>query len=107
MSVEKLRLMCLVWPNKPDHVVEVELDNNRTVAILKDMIKDKHAHSLADVDSHDFVLWKSSSLPGDDNLEQTLKSFQLDGSGLPRPPPTNFSIFRRSRLIQGTHPHPC
>ncbi|EDR00458.1 uncharacterized protein LACBIDRAFT_334116 [Laccaria bicolor S238N-H82] len=82
MSVEKLRLMCLLWPDdKPDeHIVEVELDNNWTVAFLKDMIKDNHAHGLADVDSCNLVLWKCSCIPDDDNLEQTLKTLQFDGS---------------------------
>jgi len=82
MSVENLRLTCLVWPDdKPDdHLVEVELDNNRTVMYLKKLIKDEHAHSLADVDSRDLVLWKCSGLPDDDNLEQTLKTLQFDGS---------------------------
>lgn len=62
MSVEKLRLRCLVWPDdKPDeHIVEVELHNNRTVAFFKDMIKDKHAHSLADVDSRPLEVLLSS-----------------------------------------------
>jgi hypothetical protein len=80
MSVEKLKLTCLVWPDdKPDeHIIEVELDNNRTVAFLKKMIKDKHA-SLADVNHQNLVLWKCSGLPDDDNLEQTLKTLQFDG----------------------------
>ena len=81
-SVKKLRLMCLVWPDdKPDeHIVEVELDNNRTVAFLKDIIKDKHTHYLADIDSCNLVLWKCSGLPDDDNLKQTLKTLVFDGS---------------------------
>ena len=55
--VEKLRLMCPVLDDKPDeHIIEVELDDNWTVAFLKDIIKDKHAHSLADVDSCNLVL---------------------------------------------------
>jgi hypothetical protein len=82
MSVEKLRLTCLVWPDdKPDeHIVEVELDNNRTVASLKDMIKDKYARRLHNVDAPDLFLWKCSGLPDDDNLEQTLKTLRFDGS---------------------------
>ena len=82
MSVEKLRLMCLVWPDdKPDeHIVEVELDNGRTIAFLKQSIRDKHAHSLAHVEARDLVLWKCSGLPDDDNLEQTLKTLQFNGS---------------------------
>jgi len=82
MSAKKLRLTCLVWPDdKPDdHTVEVELDNNRTVAFLKDTIKNKHAQYFANVDSRNLVLWKCSGLPDDDNLEETLKTLQFDGS---------------------------
>ena len=73
-SCNVCRVMCLVWPDdKPDeHIIEVELDNNRTVAFIKDIIEDKHAHSLAEV--------KCSCLPDDNNLEQTLKTLQFDGS---------------------------
>ena len=82
MFVEKLRLTCLVWPDdKPDeHIVEVEIDNNRSIAFLKDIIKDKHTHGLADIDSRNLVLWKCSGLPDDDNLERTLKTLVFDGS---------------------------
>jgi hypothetical protein len=44
------------------------------------MIKDMHGHSLDDVDHHKIVLWKCSGLPDDDNLGQTLKTLQFDGS---------------------------
>ena len=84
MSVEKLRLICLVWPddNPDEHCVEVELDNNRTVMFLKELIKLKHANMLDKVAARDLVLWKCSGLPDDDNLEQTLRTLQFDGSDL-------------------------
>ena len=64
--------------SRPDeHIVEVKLDNGRTVAFLKESIKDKHAHSLAHVDARDLVLWKCFGLPDDDNLEQILKNLQF------------------------------
>jgi hypothetical protein len=74
--------MCLVWPDdKPDeHIVQVEIDNNDTVADLKKLIKDEHASMLSKVASRDLVLWKCSGLPDDDNLEQTLKTIRFDGS---------------------------
>jgi Crinkler effector protein N-terminal domain len=50
------------------------------VASLKDMIKDKHAPMLHKVADRDLVLWKCSGLPDDDNLEQTSKTLQFDGS---------------------------
>jgi len=75
--------MCLVWPdNKPDeHIVEVELDNDRTVAFLKESIKAKHARSLARVDARDLVLWKCS-IPDDDHLMETLNAIRFDGPDL-------------------------
>lgn len=52
MSGEKLRLTCLLWPDKPnEHLVEVEFVNSRTDMFLKKLIKDKHARSLARVDA--------------------------------------------------------
>ena len=81
MSGEKLRLMCLVWPDeKPDnHIVEVKIDNDETVVALKDMIKDKHAHSLRSVDARDLVLWKCS-IPDDKHLKETLNAIHFDGT---------------------------
>jgi len=73
MSVNKLRLMCLVWPDdKPnDHIVQVKIDDDDTVAALKELIKDKYARRLHDVDSPDLVLWKCS-ISADDKLQETL-----------------------------------
>ncbi|CAA7270120.1 unnamed protein product [Cyclocybe aegerita] len=81
MSGVKLKLTCLVWPDdSPDeHTVEVKINNDDTVATLKELIRDKHAPRLDKVDARDLVLWKCSGLP-DDNLEQSLKTLQFDGS---------------------------
>jgi Crinkler effector protein N-terminal domain len=83
MSGAKLKLMCLVLPDdKPyEHAVQVDIDDDDTVANLKKLIKDEHASLLDEVDSCDLVLWKCSGLLGDDdNLEQTLKTIRFDGS---------------------------
>ena len=82
-SEEKLRLTCLVWPDdKPnEQLVEVELDNNRTVMFLKKLIKDEHTHSLAHVDARDLVLWKCS-IPDDLNLKENLNNLHFDGTDL-------------------------
>jgi hypothetical protein len=82
MSGMKLRLMCLAWPDdKPDeHIVQIEIDDDDTVASLKKLIKGEHAHAFTHVDARDLVLWKCSGLPDDVNLEQNLKTFQFDGS---------------------------
>jgi hypothetical protein len=81
MSVRKLRLVCLIWPNDdPDeHIVVVEVDNNQPVAFVKELIKLKHAPVLDELASYDLVLWKCSGLPDDDNLEESLKTLQFNG----------------------------
>ena len=77
-------LMCLVWPDdKPDeHIVQVKIDDDDTVSesSLKGKIREEHAPMLDKVAARDLVLWKCSGLPDDDNLEQTLKTLQFDGS---------------------------
>ena len=78
---KKLKLTCLVWPdNEPDeHTVQVEIDINETIMLLKELIKDKHAHHLADVDARDLVLWKCS-IPMDDNLKENLAKIRFNGT---------------------------
>ena len=78
---EKLKLVCLVWPdNKPDqHTVQVEIDINETIMLLKKLIKNEYAHRLAHVDATDLVLWKCS-IPVDDNLKETLANIRFDGT---------------------------
>jgi hypothetical protein len=82
MSGVKLRLTCLVRPDdKPDeHLVEVKIDDDETVMFLKKLIKDEHAPMLDKVAARDLVLWKCSGLPDGDDLAQTLKTLQFDGS---------------------------
>jgi len=67
MSVEKLRLMCLVWPDvKPklpnDHIEDVELDSNRTVASLRKLIRQEYAPRLDKVAASDLVLWEARGM---------------------------------------------
>ena len=73
--------MCLVWPddNPDEHIVEVELDSDRTVAFLKQLIRDKHAPMLDKFAACDLVLWKCS-IPADDNLENVLNAIRFDGT---------------------------
>ena len=77
----KLRLLCLVWPddNPDEHIVEVELDSDRTVAFLKKLIKAEHARRLHNVDAQDLALWKCS-IPCDDNMENALNAIRFDGT---------------------------
>jgi hypothetical protein len=78
---EKLKLICLVWPvNEPDeHTVQVEIDVNETIMLLKKLIKDEHAPSLAHVAANDLTLWMCK-IPVDDNLSETLTNIRFDGT---------------------------
>jgi hypothetical protein len=78
MSGKTLRLMCIVWPDdKPnDHIVQVKIDDDDTVAALKELIKDKYARRLHDIDSPDLVIWKCS-IPADDRLQETLNTIRF------------------------------
>ena len=80
MSFEGKRDTHLIWPDdKPDqHIVEVKLDSDRTVAFLKELIKNEHSHRFHDVDARDLVLWRCS-IPADDNLKNALNAICFDG----------------------------
>jgi len=73
--------MCLIWPDERPNprVVEVEIDDNRTVARLTKLIKGKYAHRLHKVDAPDLVLWKCS-IPADDKLQENLATIRFDVS---------------------------
>jgi hypothetical protein len=81
MSGKKLRLMCLVWPddNPNEHIVVVKINNDDTVAELKELIKPKYASRLHEVDACDLVLWKCS-IPADDNSQHTLNTVRFDAT---------------------------
>ena len=71
--------MYLVWPNNnpTEHVVQVKIDYNETVAFLKDLIKDKHHRTLADVEACDLILWKCSIPCGGPELKETLNTIHF------------------------------
>jgi len=73
--------MCLIWPDyKPNpRVVEVEIDDDRTVTRLKKLIEGKYAHRLHKVDAPDLVLWKCSIL-ADEKLQENLATICFDVS---------------------------
>jgi hypothetical protein len=70
-SSVKLSLMCLVWPDeKPDeHIFMVEIDNDETIASLKDVVKFECAPKLNKFAAFDLDLWKCSISADDDLLE--------------------------------------
>jgi len=71
--------MCLIWPDERPNprVVEVEIDDNRTVARLQKLIKGEYDHRLHKVDASDLVLWKCF-IPVDDKLQETLATVRFD-----------------------------
>ena len=81
ISSKKLRLMCLVWPNANpnEHIVNIEINNDKTVSALKKLIKLEHARRLHEVDACDLVLWKCS-ISDDDHLKETLNAIRFDVS---------------------------
>jgi hypothetical protein len=50
----------LVQGDGHSHVFPVEIADNKSVGTLKDMIKEKNAHTFGNVDAHNLVLWKVS-----------------------------------------------
>jgi hypothetical protein len=98
MSGAQSKLMCLVWPDdKPnEHIVPVKINDDDTVADLKELIKDKHPFDK--VYARDLVLWKCSGLPDDDDLEQTLKTVRLNDSDV-RLVPLNKARQRISQIF--------
>ena len=81
MSSEKLTLTCLVWPvEQPDQrLVLIEIENNKTIASLKDVVKLKYLRKLDAVDVSHLNLWKCS-IPIDGHLEENLKNTRFDHS---------------------------
>lgn len=74
-----LTLMCLVWPDKEpfQHIVNVEIDSDKTIGYLKNMIKLEYSPKLDKVTASELVLWKCS-IPVDDNLQKILESIRFD-----------------------------
>lgn len=77
MSTVSLNLFCIVYPddNPTDHVLEVSIDNTKSVAALKEAIKHMEAPEL---DRASRLALYKVSLPIDDNLAHKLDTF-LDG----------------------------
>jgi hypothetical protein len=56
-----LSLNCLFDGDDPDQTFTVEIPNDKNVSILKDLIKEKKASRLKDIDASDLQLWQVSS----------------------------------------------
>jgi len=60
MSTLSLNCLLLGDSNDPEKIFTVEIEKNKNVSVLKDMIKGKKSNSLSDVDASDLVLLKVS-----------------------------------------------
>ena len=70
-----LTLHCYILDDDPKNLFTIDIDETRTVSILKDLIKEKRATILKDVDSTNLVLWKVD-LPAAD-LKEALDKIDL------------------------------
>jgi hypothetical protein len=69
-------LNSLVFGDDPSHVFQVEIEKTKTVAALKDAIKDKKTHTFRDVDADSLDLWVAS-IPFDSNLNGNVNHVNL------------------------------
>jgi hypothetical protein len=81
-----LQLFCYVHGDDPDHVFEIKIGNEESVAALKDAIKEKKSQMFHDVDADSLVLWKFS-VPFDLNLKENVEKLRRIRAGLPHVPP--------------------
>ena len=54
---DALELICWVLDDPFDRVFSVEIPNTKTVAVLKDVIKDKKKHAFKNVDADALDVW--------------------------------------------------
>jgi Crinkler effector protein N-terminal domain len=79
-----LELNCLVLGDDPTHTFQVEIEETKTVAALKDAIKNKNKPAFDCLTAHSLVLWKVS-IAVDDSLNENLHDLDLGGEK-PLPP---------------------
>ena len=53
-----LDLYCLVLGDDASHIFQIDIVKRKTVAVLKDAIKDKIPHHLNDIDAIELTLYK-------------------------------------------------
>jgi hypothetical protein len=70
-----LSLNCFLIDDDHDRTFTVEIPKNKNVSILKDLIKEKKASRLKDIDASDLDLWKAD-FPIDD-LAKKLRNINL------------------------------
>lgn len=60
-SAQPVLLNCLIVGDKSDKAFVVEISKNKSVSILKKLIKEENPSSLANIDTKDIDLWHVSS----------------------------------------------
>jgi Crinkler effector protein N-terminal domain len=79
MSLQ-LELNCLVLDGKPGNIFQVEINGDKSVSTLRELIKEKKKHALQHVDADALEIFRVS-FPIDDDLDDklsTLKELQLE-----------------------------
>jgi Crinkler effector protein N-terminal domain len=66
-----LALNCLISGDDPDRIFTIEIENNKTVGVLKKAIKDEKPLAFQHVYADALVPWKGS-LPVDERLREDL-----------------------------------
>ena len=87
----KFSLNCFILGDDPERTFPVEIPKAKNVSNLKDMIKEKKASRLKDVDASDLDLFYVS-FPMDD-IAAELPHINLDGSTKLSPPSKKISTF--------------
>jgi hypothetical protein len=72
-------LNCLIHDKTPpvDRVFTIEVAKSKTVAILKDVIKEKKPSNFRSIDANELDLWKVL-LPLDSSVDKVLKQLVLE-----------------------------
>jgi hypothetical protein len=77
-SVDRvLELNCLVLGDGPNHIFQVEIARTKTVAALKEAIKEEKKQAFRDVDADSLKLW-AVSIPVDASFEVNVTNFDID-----------------------------
>jgi hypothetical protein len=75
-----LELNCFVHGDDPSHIFAVDIDGNKKVSALKELIKDKKMHTFQHVDADTLNVFQVS-LPIDDDVDAELRRFRPEDEG--------------------------
>lgn len=77
---ENIELFCYVIGDEANDVFAIEISSSRSVAHLKDSIRDELKPRFDNIPANKLVLWKVS-IPVDDNLQQNVDSYDFEENG--------------------------